>query len=132
MPLVSPAMHDPDAAAKLKDHAQRADRQRRRHYATKPKALGDVLSKLIAKRGYAAVKSDEALQQAWRQAAGSAVASHTRVGALSRGQLEVLVGNNATLQDLQFDQARLLESMRAAAPDAKINRLRFRVARIHD
>lgn len=124
------AMHDPDSAAKLGDHAKRAEGQRRRFHARKPKPLGDVLSKLIAQRGYAAVKSDEALVAAWRLAAGDTLARRSRVGGLRRGQLEVLVGSNALLQDLQFDQARLLAAVQAAAPNARITRLRFRVGRI--
>lgn len=128
--MVNPTTNDPDTAAKLTDHATRADRQRRRFYATKPKALGDVISRLIAGRGYAAVRSDETLQAAWRHAAGAALAERTRVAGLSRGQLEVVVGNNALLQDLQFDQPRLLDAVKASAPEARITRLRFRVGRV--
>ena len=124
------AVNDPDAAAKLGDHKHRAERQRRRFHATKPKALGDVLSRLVAKRGYAAVKSDEAIGEAWRRAAGDGTAARTRVGGLSRGQLEILVATNALLQGLQFDEQRLLAAVCAAAPSARITRLRFRVGRI--
>ena len=43
-----------------------------------PKAIGDVLSELMARRGYARVQSAAAYDAAWREAAGPLAAKYTR------------------------------------------------------
>ena len=65
-----------------------------------PKAIGDVLSELMARRGYARLQSAEAYDAAWREAAGPLAAEYTRVGLLRRGTLEVVVANSTLVQEL--------------------------------
>ncbi|TWT46869.1 DciA family protein [Botrimarina hoheduenensis] len=121
---------DSDSLAKLSDHTKRAVLQRKRFYARKPKSIADVMARLLAKRGYAAIRSDEVIGAAWAEAVGTAVARRSRVSTFSRGQLEVIVSSSAIVQELQFDQSRLLESLRRIVPDAKITSLRLRVGRL--
>ncbi len=47
-----------------------------------PTAIGNVLSELMARRGFARVQSAAAYDAAWREAAGPLAAKYTRVGAL--------------------------------------------------
>ena len=92
-----------------------------------PEAIGDVLGQLLARRGFAGVRRAATCEQAWRQAAGELAAEHSRVGAVRRGTLEVLVGNSTLLQELTFQKQTLLETLGELLPDEKIRDLRFRV-----
>ena len=58
----------------------------------------------MARRGSARVQSSEALEAAWRDAAGPLMAKYTRVGQIRRGTLEVLVANSTLLQELGFQK----------------------------
>jgi hypothetical protein len=101
----------------------------------RPQRIGDILSELMARQGFARVQSGAALADAWQQAAGTLeigpmVADQTRVGALRRGTLEVLVGNSALVQELGFVKQSLLKSLAQLLPDLKIKDIRFRVETI--
>jgi len=95
-----------------------------------PEAIGDVLGQLMARRGFAGVRRAATCEEAWRQAAGELAAEHSRVGAVRRGTLEVLVGNSTLLQELTFQKQTLLETLGELLPDEKIRDLRFRVGAI--
>ena len=95
-----------------------------------PKPIADVLSQLIARRGYARQRSTATLESAWRQAAGQQFAGSTRAASLRRGTLEVTVANNLLAQELGFRKDELIEQLRRLAPDETINNLRFRTGRI--
>jgi predicted nucleic acid-binding Zn ribbon protein len=92
-----------------------------------PQAIGNVLSELMAKRGFARVQSAEALIAAWREAAGPLVAAYTRVGQLRAGTLEVMVGHSALVQELGFQKQDLIAALARLLPDEQIKNLRFRV-----
>jgi len=103
--------------------------------ARHPQKIGDVLSELMARRGYGRVQSGEALEAAWAEAAGSLelgplVADFTRVGALRGGTLDVIVGNSTLMQELGFQKQLLLKSLAQRLPDQPIKNIRFRVETI--
>ena len=95
-----------------------------------PQRMADVLAELMARRGYGRVQCTEAYEEAWRQAAGPLAAQYSRVGALRRGTLEVIVSNSTLIQEFGFQQESLLEALNAALPDQEIKRLRFRLGSI--
>jgi predicted nucleic acid-binding Zn ribbon protein len=95
-----------------------------------PKPIGDVLSELMARRGFARIRSAQAYDDAWREAAGPLAAEHTRVGSLRRGTLEVVVANSTLVQELVFQRPALLDAMARQLPDENIRDLRFRVGTI--
>jgi predicted nucleic acid-binding Zn ribbon protein len=95
-----------------------------------PKAIGDVLSELMSRRGYARVQSAESYDAAWREAAGPLAAKYTRVGQLRRGTLEVVVANSTLVQELGFQKQMLLKSLAQLLPDEGIKNLRFRSGNI--
>jgi predicted nucleic acid-binding Zn ribbon protein len=97
---------------------------------TGPQSIGDILSSLMARKGFARVRSAEALEAAWADAAGSLAAKYTRVGQIRRGTLEVLVANSTLVQELGFQKQELLNSLSQLLPDEKIESLRFRVGNI--
>jgi predicted nucleic acid-binding Zn ribbon protein len=97
---------------------------------TGPQSIGDILSSLMARKGFARVQSTEALESAWRDAAGPLMAKYTRVGAVRSNTLEVLVANSTLLQELGFQKESLLNSLAQLLPDEKIQNLRFRVGNV--
>jgi predicted nucleic acid-binding Zn ribbon protein len=93
-----------------------------------PEPLAEILSRLFAARGWGRKQERLRLEDAWADTIGEAVASQTRLGALRRGVLEVLVGNAVLLQELaHFHKRRLLEQLRKRLPAVPLNDLRFRV-----
>ena len=95
-----------------------------------PRKIGDVLAQLLARRGYARQQSSAALDEHWREAAGGQLAAVTRVGALRRGTLEVLVSNNLLAQELGFQKDELIARLQKLSPESNINKLRFRIGSV--
>jgi predicted nucleic acid-binding Zn ribbon protein len=92
-----------------------------------PQTIGNVLSELMSRRGYARVQSAAAYESAWREAAGPLTAAYTRVGQVRRGTLDVVVGNSTLMQELGFQKRGLLRRLGELLPDEGIENLRFRV-----
>ena len=95
-----------------------------------PKQMRDVLSQLLAKRGYAQVQTAATCDAAWREAVGSKLAGDTRPGNVRRGVLEVLVRNPSVSSELGFLKAKIVKSLTQLIPEQKIRDLRFRVGNI--
>lgn len=94
-----------------------------------PEPLGDILARLFASRHLGAEQSRLRLETAWRSSVGAERARLTRLGALRRGVLEVLVRDAALMHQLAgFERRKLLAELRQhLGPDA-IRDLRFRLA----
>jgi predicted nucleic acid-binding Zn ribbon protein len=95
-----------------------------------PQTIGNILSELMARRGFARVQSAEALETAWRQAAGPLAAQYTRVGAMHRGALEIIVANSTLVQELGYQKIEILAALQQLLPDEGIKCLRFRAGNI--
>ena len=95
-----------------------------------PQAIGNILSELMARRGFARVQSGAAYEAAWREAAGALAAEYTSVGALRRGKLEVVVANSTLMQELLFQKSDLLKNLAQLLPDEGIQDLRFRLGAV--
>jgi predicted nucleic acid-binding Zn ribbon protein len=89
--------------------------------------MGEVLSQLLARRGFARLESGARLEQAWQAAAGSVISARSRVGGIRRGVLQVLVADSVLVQELTFRKQELVERLRQQLPDDHIRDLRFRV-----
>ena len=109
------------------DFVARREREQRRHYARRPKKIADVLAQLITARGYGRIQADADFTAAWQEAAGPALARFTRAGRIRRGQLEISVANSTIVQELTFQKERILATLQAALPEARIRDLRFRL-----
>jgi predicted nucleic acid-binding Zn ribbon protein len=92
-----------------------------------PKSMRDVLSQLLAKRGYAQVQTAATCTAAWREAVGEKLAADTRPGNVKRGVLEVLVRNSVLVQELGFQRAKIVKTLNKLVPEQKVRDLRFRV-----
>jgi len=100
-----------------------------------PTPIANVLSELMARRGFAQIQNAQAVENAWKAAvatleAGALLAEHTRVGRLRRGCLEIVAGHSTLLQELDFHKAALLAKLREALPDEGIENLRFRLGAV--
>ncbi len=98
--------------------------------AQRPVPIAEVVSELIARRGFARVRSAEAFEAAWREAAGELLAGYTRVGEVRRGKLEVIVANSTLVQELSFQKPAILRRLAERLPGQRIADLRFRVGPI--
>ena len=92
-----------------------------------PEPIGDILAQVMARRGFARVQSAAACEAAWEEAAGELATKYTKVGAVRRRKLEVVVANSTLLQELSFQKPALLRTLARLLPDEEINDIRFRV-----
>lgn len=96
-----------------------------------PQRIADIVSALMARRGYARLQSSQLLGEVWQQVAGK-LANHTRPGNCQRGLWEIHVDNSAVLQELNFNKATLISDINRLAPDQQIKDLKFRLGQIRD
>ena len=92
-----------------------------------PESIGNILAELMSQKGFGRIRGAEALDEAWRAAAGDSVCQYSRVAALRRGRLEVVVANSMLIQELTYQKNALLKTLRERLPDEKIREMRFRV-----
>jgi predicted nucleic acid-binding Zn ribbon protein len=91
-----------------------------------PKKIGDIVSNLLARKGYARVQAASACEEAWKEAAGK-LAAHSRPGLVKRGVLEVIFRNSAALQELTFQKKKLLKQLQQQLPEEQLTDVRFRI-----
>lgn len=91
--------------------------------------LGDILPQLIVRYGLHHRRDLEGLTEAWNQAVGEPYAALSRPVGLKRGTLEIAVPHNAFVQELSFRNKELLDSMRNAMKDEKINKIKYVVSK---
>ena len=92
-----------------------------------PEALGEILSRLFAARGWGRRQERLHIEKAWAEVVGPELEPHTRVLGLRRGVLEVEVDNAVLLQEIaHFHKRRLLEQLRCRLAGAPITNLRLR------
>jgi predicted nucleic acid-binding Zn ribbon protein len=106
------------------------DYQRKRIRIPPPRPMRDVLSQLLAKRGYAQIQTAAGCTAAWREAVGEKIATDTRPGNVRRGVLEVLVRNSSVLQVLGFEKTKIVRTLTKLVPEQQIRDVRFRVGNL--
>lgn len=89
--------------------------------------MADVLSELMARRGYARVQAQDVIAEAWGKAVGDELAKSTRVGVRRRGVLEIIVAHSTLVQELAFQKGAILQQLDKLVPNEAIRDLRFRV-----
>ena len=114
--------HDHDELIKDLSSRQRLGRS--------PKRMADILSRLIAKKGYGQIQSSAAFQDAWKQAVGDLLAGQSHPGNVRRGILDVTVRNSAVAQELQFNKHQIITKLKEFQVDSRIRDIRFRVGTI--
>lgn len=91
-----------------------------------PQRIDELLSRLMARRGYAEVSSQVEWSQTWPKVAGT-LAAMTRPGRITRGVLEVWVKNSTVLQEAVFRKAAWIRQIQQEMPHCRVQDLRFRV-----
>lgn len=94
-----------------------------------PEHISDVLSQLLARRGYARERSASAFGEAWQSAVGEPWSADTRATVVRGGVLEVLVKNSTLVQELSFRKRELIDELGHLLPDQDIRDVKFRVGR---
>lgn len=102
----------------------------RQRYRRRPKRTADLLSQLMAKKGYGQTQSDDELNEAWHIAVGPKFSKNTKAGKISRGTLEVFVSSSAAINQLSFQKRQLLSAMQQQLPQNKIKDLRFKLGNV--
>ncbi len=98
---------------------------------SQPQHIRDVLSQLLARRGYARERSAYTHAEAWRTAVGDRLAAHTKATSIRRGVLEVLVKNSTLVQEINFQRSDLIDRLAQLLPDENIRDLKFRVGPVN-
>ncbi len=111
------------------DNAHDMVNQRRR-YTRKPKRPANLLSQLMARKGYGQQKSNNELQEVWERIA-QPLKDFTRTGVVRRGVLEIFVVSPAITQQLEFQKKQLLAELNRQLPQNKIREIRFRIGNVH-
>lgn len=92
-----------------------------------PERLAEILSRLMVERGWGQQQQRLQLEQAWRHVVGDRDGGVSRLGALRRGVLEVLVPDASWHQVLSFERASLLKALAEQLGHQRIRALRFRL-----
>jgi predicted nucleic acid-binding Zn ribbon protein len=91
-------------------------------------SIAAILGEVAARRGFARLRGQQYLEDAWRGAAGEVTARYTRVGSLRRGVLEILVANSVLLQELAgFQKQALVKKLQSTLGTGEVRELRFRL-----
>ena len=104
--------------------------RRYRRFERTPQSAGDLLSRLISRRGFTQDLFNDELHAAWEKVAGEQFAGKTQATVSKRGILEVLVDSSPAMQQLAFVKNKLLKQLQAELPDAEIKSIRFKVGPI--
>jgi hypothetical protein len=92
-----------------------------------PKKLGDLLGALVARYGLGKLTARQELERAWTTVADEPTRLATRVGAIRRGTLEILVTDSVLLQELEsFRKQELLDAMKPLVKATPLTGLKFR------
>lgn len=117
---------DPTESAELQ--ALLRDAKSRQRFQRRAKPIGEVLSRLMSRSGYAQVQQTTDLHAALGRAVGQSLKKHCRPGKFTRGVLEIHVRNSTVLQELTFKKKQVLGNL--ARTEVKIRDLKFRVGQI--
>jgi predicted nucleic acid-binding Zn ribbon protein len=90
-------------------------------------SLKEVLSRLIAARGWGRRQARLHLEKAWETAIGPQAAAHTRLSGIRRGVMEIEVDNAVLMQELaMFRKRSLLVRLRDLLKGTTVNDLKFK------
>jgi predicted nucleic acid-binding Zn ribbon protein len=93
------------------------------------KRIGDLVRQFLEDRGWDAGDPYSPLFAGWKQVVGEPLAGHSRLAEVEDGVLIVDVDHPGWLQMLAMRRKAVLEAARRAAPEARIEGLRARIAR---
>lgn len=92
-----------------------------------PRAIGNVVSGLMARFGYDREQAASQLESAWSEVVPETLRSGSRAGLVRRGVLEVVVTHSALAQELGFHKHELIRQLQKIVPSEGITDIRCRV-----
>ena len=102
--------------------------KQRQRYQRRPKGIADLMGRLMARKGYGQVETQDELQNVWQSIVDSKLVSKTRPSVVRAGVLQVHVESSVILQQMEFQKRTLLKALQAKLPGSKIKELRFKVS----
>jgi predicted nucleic acid-binding Zn ribbon protein len=109
--------------ARRRDPEHRYQRRRPRD-----QDLSGLVDRLVRKEAMRTRREQNHLGALWEQAAGAAIAAHTRVVDFRQGILRIAVDSSPLLQELVgFHRDRLLKALRENEPPLLVRDLRFQL-----
>lgn len=92
-----------------------------------PRAIGSVVSGLMARFGYDREQAASQLQSAWQEVVPESLRNGSQPGLVRRGVLEVMVTHSVLAQEMGFHKRELVERLRQMVPSEGITDIRCRV-----
>lgn len=92
-----------------------------------PRAIGSVVSGLMARFGYDREQAASQLESAWSEVVPETLRSGSRAGLVRRGVLEVVVTHSALAQEMGFHKREMLTRLQQIVPGEGITDIRCRV-----
>ncbi len=102
----------------------------RQRFFRRPKKPADIISQLMARKGYCQNQSANELEDLWQELVGQKWQNKTKVGNVNRGVLEVFVVNAGVNQKIGFEKRKLLAALKQKVPQNKITDIKFRVGSV--
>ena len=113
------------------DFQQAADlTKQRQRFLRRPKRPANIISQLMARKGYCQTQSANELEEVWFQIVGVKWQRKTKPGNVNRGVLEVFVANAAVNQKIGFEKKKFLTQLKQRVPQNKITDIKFRVGSV--
>ena len=113
------------------DFQQAADlTKQRQRFFRRPKRPANIISQLMARKGYCQTQSANQLEEVWFQIVGPKWQQKTKPGNVNRGVLEVFVANAAVNQKIGFEKKKFLTQLKQRVPQNKITDIKFRVGSV--
>jgi len=91
---------------------------------TGPKAIGRLMSRLLARTGYDREQAASGLVDAWQQAVPEHLREASRPGLVRRGVLEVFVTHSAIVQEMGFHKRQAVTRLAELVPAEGITDIR--------
>ena len=102
----------------------------RQIYRRRPKKAGDVINKLMARKGYNQNESILNLQADWESVLNEKLKNKSRVLKIRRGCLEVIVGSSILNQEFNFQKKNFIRKMKQTPSGKNIKDIRFQVGEV--
>lgn len=103
----------------------------RQTYQRRPKKAVDILTRLMARKGYGQQMAANELQELWNQLIPADWQAQTGIGNLKQGVLEIIVTSPGLRQRLEFEKKQLLIQLQQQLPQNNIKEIRFRIGNLH-
>jgi len=92
-----------------------------------PRAIGGVMSRLLARTGYDQEQGADGIAAAWLEAAPESMRGSSQAGLVRRGVLDVFVSHSALVQEMGFHKREVLARLGQLVPAEGITDIRCRV-----